>query len=60
MPDCGPRRGFASRHVRPIFINKAFKTIAGRTTQDLLWSGLARQAREGRRDQGTTNLARVP
>ena len=27
MPACGPRRGFASRPVRPIFINKAFKTF---------------------------------
>ena len=25
---CGPRRGYASRPVRPIFINKAFKTLA--------------------------------
>ena len=28
MPACGPRRGCASRPVRPIFINKAFKTLA--------------------------------
>ena len=28
LPACGPRRGFASRHVRPIFINKAFKNLA--------------------------------
>ena len=28
LPACGPRRGFASRLVRPIFINKAFKTLA--------------------------------
>ena len=25
---CGPRRGYASRPVWPIFINKAFKTLA--------------------------------
>ena len=28
LPACGPRRGYASRPVRPIFINKAFKTLA--------------------------------
>ena len=28
LPACGPRRGTASRSVRPIFINKAFKTLA--------------------------------
>ena len=28
LPACGPRRGFASRPLRPIFINKAFKTLA--------------------------------
>ena len=27
LPACGPRRGYASRPVRPIFINKAFKTL---------------------------------
>ena len=27
LPSCGPRRGYASRPVRPIFINKAFKTL---------------------------------
>ena len=33
-------------------------SLVRRTTQDLLRSGLARQVREGRRDQGKTNLAR--
>ena len=28
LPACGPQRGCASRPVRPIFINKAFKTLA--------------------------------
>ena len=28
LPACGPRRGCASRPVRPIFISKAFKTLA--------------------------------
>ena len=28
LPACGPRRGYASRPVWPIFINKAFKTLA--------------------------------
>ena len=28
LPACGPRRGYASRPVRPIFINEAFKTLA--------------------------------
>ena len=27
LPACGPRRGCASRPARPIFINKAFKTL---------------------------------
>ena len=55
---CGPRHGCASRPVRPIFINKASKTLARRTTRDPLRSGLTRLAREGRRDQGKANLAR--
>ena len=38
--------------VRPIFVNKAPKTLARRMMQDLLWSGLARQAHEERRYQG--------
>ena len=28
LPPCGPRRGSASRPVLPIFVNKAFKTLA--------------------------------
>ena len=28
MPACGPRRGYASRPIRPIFIDKAFRTLA--------------------------------
>ena len=28
LPACGPRRGYASRPIQPIFINKAFKTLA--------------------------------
>ena len=27
LPACGPRRGYASRPVRPIFVNNAFKTL---------------------------------
>ena len=27
LPACGPRRGYASWPARPIFINKAFKTL---------------------------------
>ena len=59
LPACGPRRGFASRPVRPIFIDKAFRTLVRRTTQDLLRSGLARQAHEERRYQGGANLTRL-
>ena len=33
-------------------------SLVRRATQDLLGSGLTRLAREGRRDQGKTNLAR--
>ena len=46
MPAWGPRRGWAGRSVRPIFIDKAIKTLARRTMQELLRNGLARQARE--------------
>ena len=28
LPACGPRHGYASGPVRPIFINKSFKTLA--------------------------------
>ena len=28
LPACGPRRGWAGRSIRPIFIDKAFKTLA--------------------------------
>ena len=59
LPTCGPLRGFASRPVQPIFINKAFKTLAKRTTEDLLRSGLSRQAHEEWRYQGEANLARL-
>ena len=45
--------------VRPIFVNKAPKTLARRTTQGLLWSGLARQAHEEWRYQGKANLTRL-
>ena len=50
LPACGPWRGSANGPVRPIFINKAFKTLARgqavtRTMQYLLKSGLARLAR---------------
>ena len=45
--------------VRPIFVNKAPKTLARRTMQDLLWSGLARQAHEEQRYQGKANLTRL-
>ena len=34
-------------------------SLARRTTQDLLWSGLARQAHEERRYQGGANLTRL-
>ena len=59
MPTYGPWRGYAGGPVQPIFINKAFKTLARRATQDLLRSGLARQAHEERRDQGKANLTRL-
>ena len=59
MPACGPQRGWASKSVRPIFIDEVFKTLARGMTQDLLRSGLARQAYEGRRYQGKANLTRL-
>ena len=39
-----PTAWLSQRAVRPIFIKKASKTLPRRTTQDLLRSGLARQA----------------
>ena len=54
-----PTSWLSQQAVRPIFINKASKTLARRTTQDLLWSGLARQAHEERRYQGGANLTRL-
>ena len=54
-----PTVWLSKQAVRPIFINKASKTLARRTTQDLLWSGLARQAHEERRYQGEANLTRL-
>ena len=59
LPACGPRRGYAGGPMRPIFTNKAFKTLARRMTQDLLRSGLTRLPREERRYQGGANLARL-
>ena len=54
-----PTAWLSQQAVRPIFINKASKTLVRRTTQDLLWSGLARQAHEERRYLGGTNLTRL-
>ena len=59
LPACSPRHGYASGHVRSIFINKAFETLASRTTQALLKSGHTRLPREERRNQGGANLARL-
>ena len=42
-----PTAWLSQQAVRPIFTNKASKTLARRTTQDLLWSGLVGQAHEG-------------
>ena len=63
LPACSPRHGSARGPVRPIFISKRPRpsrgpSLARRTTQDLLGSGLTRLARVGRRDQGNANLAR--
>ena len=60
LPACSPRRGYVSWPVRPIFINKAFKTLARWTTQDLLRSGLTSLPCEEWRYQGGANLARLP
>ena len=54
-----PTACLSQQDVWPIFINKASKTLARRTTQDLLWSGLAGQAHEERRYQGGANLTRL-
>ena len=54
-----PTAWLSRQAVRPIFINKASKTLARWTTQDLLRSGLVRQAHEERRYQGEENLTRL-
>ena len=54
-----PTVWLSQRAVRPIFIDKAYKTLARRTTHDLLWSGLVTQAHEERRYQGGANLTRL-
>ena len=54
-----PTVWLSQRAVRPIFINKAPKTLARRTTQDLLRSGPSRRAHEERRYQGGANLTRL-
>ena len=54
-----PTAWLSQRAVRPIFINKAFRSLARRTTQDLLRSYLSRQAHEERRYQGGANLTRL-
>ena len=48
-------------HQRPCTAHlhqQTLKTLARRTTQDLLGGGLTRLAREGRRDKGKGHLAR--
>ena len=47
-----PTACLSQQAVRPIFTNKASKTLARRTTQDLLWSSLGSQDHEERRYQG--------
>ena len=54
-----PVAWLSQQAVRAIFTNKAPKTLARRTMQDLLWSGLARQAHEEQRYQGEVNLMRL-
>ena len=54
-----PTAWLSQQAVRPIFINKASKTLAGRMMQGLLRSGLVRQAHEERRYQGGANLTRL-
>ena len=47
LPARGPRQGFASRHVWPIFINKAFKTLV---------RGQASRGRQRRTSSGAASL----
>ena len=54
-----PTAWLSRQAVRPIFINKASKTLARRTTRDLLWSDQGRQAHEERRYPGGANLTRL-
>ena len=49
MPACGPRRGCASGPVRPIFINKASKTLVrGQASQGGRQEASSRTASSGR------------
>ena len=54
-----PMAWLSQQAVRPIFINKASKTLAKRTTQDLHPSGLVREAHKERIYQGEANLTRL-
>ena len=54
-----PAAWLSLQAVRPIFINKASKTLAKRTTQDLHPSGLVREAHKERIYQGEANLTRL-
>ena len=54
-----PTAWLSQQAVRPIFINEASKTLARRTTQDLLWSGLVREAHKEQRYQGEATLTRL-
>ena len=60
-----PTAWLCCRPVRPIFVKQGNQdlreglSLARRTTQDLLRSGLARQAHEERRYQGEANLTRL-
>ena len=59
LPACGPRRGWASRFVWPIFINKTFKTLArGQASQGGRSKTSSRAASPGRLTRGGEIKAR--
>src|SRR4051812_20272658 len=64
FPACGPPRGQAAGRTTHLHQQsdqdlREGPSLARRTTQDLLWSGLARQAHEERRYQGGANLTKL-
>ena len=69
LPTCGPRHGYASRPVWPIFINKVFKTLArGQASQggrcktssgaaSPVWLARGREIKAGQTSRGSHDVS---